>query len=180
MKNCNRKTAVAGLIALALLAISALTPTMAASSSGAPSPKAPAGESSVPNHQDLIDKRIRELHDQLSITDQQSQQWNGFTQTMRDNARNIGKAFRDRAKKLPSLNADQAMRSYAALAQLHADNMQRLAVAFSALYATLSDEQKKMADSLYRNEHPKRHAATQKPKPAPKPDAALAPGPSSD
>ncbi|MGO9444289.1 MAG: Spy/CpxP family protein refolding chaperone [Thiobacillaceae bacterium] len=134
----------------------------------------------MPKHQSFIDKRIRELHDQLSITDLQSQQWNAFAQTMRDNARKIDKAFRDRAKRLPSLNAEQAMTSYAALAQLHADNMQKLAVAFSALYATLSDEQKKMADSLYRNEHPKRHAATQKHKPAPKPDAAPAPGPSSD
>jgi protein CpxP len=58
---------------------------------------------------------------------------------------------------------------------LHADNMQKLAASFSALYATLSVEQKTIADPLFRNDHAKRHAGPRKHKPA-----ASAPAPASN
>ncbi|MGO9445636.1 MAG: Spy/CpxP family protein refolding chaperone [Thiobacillaceae bacterium] len=175
MKNCIHKTAVPALLTLSLLATSAWTETMAASSPDATSSKASAAASHGQKHEDIIKTRISELHAQLKITDQQAPQWDAFAQTMRDNAQKMDQAFRDRAHKLPSLNADEAMKSYAALAQLHADNMQKLAAAFSTLYATLSDDQKKMADTLYRNERAKRHALAHKSKPVAKPDAATVP-----
>src|ERR1700709_2969225 len=76
---------------------------------------------------------------------------------LHDNAAKADQAFHDRAHKLPSENADEAMKSYAELTQVHADNMQKLAASFSALYATLSDEQKAIADPLFRNDHGKKH-----------------------
>jgi hypothetical protein len=42
---------------------------------------------------------------------------------LHDNAAKADQAFHDRAHKLPSENADEAMKSYGELAQLHADNM---------------------------------------------------------
>ncbi|MEF9672116.1 hypothetical protein QNM99_05835 [Pseudomonas sp. PCH446] len=50
------------------------------------------------------------------------------------------------------MNADEAMQSYARLAQMHADNLHKLATSFSALYGTLSADQKKTADKLFRSE----------------------------
>ena len=177
MKNCIHKAAVPALLTLTFLATSAWTQTTAASSPDAPSSKAQAAASRAQKHEDFVKKRINDLHTQLKITDQQSQQWDAFAQTMRDNAQKMDQAYRDRAQKLPSLNADDAMKSYAALAQLHADNMQKLAAAFSDLYGTLSDDQKKTADILYRNERARRHAAARKHKPAAPAGAASAPEP---
>ena len=94
---------------------------------------------------------------------------------LHDNAAKADQAFHDRAHKLPSENADEAMKSYAELAQLHADNMQKLAASFSALYATLSDDQKKIADPLFQNDHGKKHVGPLKHKPA-----AAAPAPASN
>ncbi len=180
MKNYVRKATMPTLLTLAFLTTSAWVQTTAASSSDTPSSNAQAAARHAQKHEDFVEKRIKDLHAQLKITDQQSQQWDGFAQTMRDNAQKMDQAFRDRAQKLPSLDADDAMKSYAALAQLHADNMQKLAAAFSTLYGTLSDDQKKTADILYRNKHGKRHAAARKHKSAAPAGPASTPGPASE
>lgn len=44
------------------------------------------------------------------------------------------------------------MQSYDALAQLQAQNMHKLSAAFSQLYASLSANQKQVADTLFRNQ----------------------------
>jgi protein CpxP len=179
MKTCISKVAVPALLTLALLATSAWAQTPAATSPE-PSSNPQAATSHAQKREDFINKRINVLHAQLKITDQQSQQWDAFAQTMRDNAQKMDQVFRDRAHKFSSLNANDTMKSYAAIAQLHADNMQKLAAAFSDLYGTLSDDQKKIADSVYRNEHGKRHAGAHKHKPAAPAGAASAPGPASN
>ena len=100
-----------------------------------------------------MEKRIDDLHAQMKITSQQQPQWDAFAQTMRDNATKTDQAFHDRAHKLPSENADDAMKSYADLTETHADNMKKLSSAFSDLYSALSPEQKQIADAMYRNPH---------------------------
>ncbi len=104
-------------------------------------------------HQDAVELRIAQLHSAMKITDQQSQQWDAFAQTVRDNAQSTADAFHERNGKLSTMSADDAMKSYASLDELRAQNMQKLSSAFSTLYASLSDEQKKTADVLFRNEH---------------------------
>jgi len=81
---------------------------------------------------------------------------------MRDNAKNTAQAFQDRSQKLSTMNADEAMKSYAQLAQNHADNMKKLSSAWSDLYAVLSADQKQTADDMYRNQGAKRHSAPRK------------------
>jgi len=145
----------------ALLALTLLAgPVRAQGGGSAPAampPAAPAKASPAQRHQEAVEKRIKQLHDQMKITDKQAPQWDAFAQTMRDNGKRAGEAFQERAQKLPAMNAEESMKSYATLAQVHADNMQKLSTAFSALYATLSDDQKKTADSLFRYEHGKPH-----------------------
>jgi periplasmic protein CpxP/Spy len=160
MKNSILKSAVPTLFALAFLTPSAWAQDAAAPGPGTPPAAAPAAPAHKhgheDKHEDFVEQRVKELHAQLQITDQQSQQWEAFAQTMRDNAKKADQAFHDRAQKIPSLNADEAMKSYADLAQMHAENMQKLAGAFSGLYGVLSDDQKKTADRLFRNEAAKR------------------------
>ncbi|RON08934.1 hypothetical protein BK659_11835 [Pseudomonas brassicacearum] len=153
MNNFVLKAAMPAALMLAFLTTSVSAQTTAASSPGAPSQTA---ATHAKKHMDVVDKRIKELHAKLKITDKQSTQWDAYAQTIRDNAHNADTAFLERAEKLPALSADDAMMSYAKLAQLHADNMQKLATAFSALYGTFSDVQKKNADKLFRNEQEKR------------------------
>ncbi len=164
MNKMIRKAAAPALLTLAFLATSAWAQDTAAT--------APAKVSHAQKHEDFVEKRVTELHTKLKITDQQSQQWDAFAQTMRDNAQKTDEAMHDRAQKIATLNADDAMKSYAALAQLHADNMQKMVTAFTALYGTLSDEQKLTADKLFRYEAEKRHHGHKHKAAAPAADAA--------
>ncbi|PLZ02930.1 hypothetical protein CY652_08425 [Burkholderia sp. WAC0059] len=172
MKNIVRQALAPALLSLAFVATYASAQTTPASA-----PDAASG-SHARRHADYIEQRLNTLHAQLKITDQQSQQWDAYAQVVRDNAHSTDAAFRDRARQLPTLNADDAMKSYASIAQLHAENMQKLSTAFSALYASLSDDQKQTADELFRNERARRHGAASHRHAAPA--AASAPAPASN
>lgn len=50
------------------------------------------------------------------------------------------------------MSAEQNMQSYAELVRAYADNIAKLATAFSALYNVLSDQQKQLADTLFRQQ----------------------------
>ena len=176
MKNAIRIITAHAVLMLTFITAPALAQTTAASSPGGAPSTASDKASRTKKHADFVEKRIEQLHTQMKITEQQSPQWDAFAQVMRDNAQKTAQAFQDRAQKLPSLNADDSMKSYAALAQLHADNMEKLAAAFSSLYGVLSDEQKKVADSLFRHEQGKRHPLPPKHKHAAPDGAATSPG----
>ncbi len=142
-----------------MLALTVLAgPALAQGGASAPAATsaAQAKVSPAQRHEEAVEKRIKQLHEQMKITDQQAPQWNAFAQAMRDNGKRAGEAFQERAQKLSTMSADDVMKSYASLAQMHADNMQKLSTAFSALYGTLSDEQKKTTDRLFLSErgHP--------------------------
>jgi paraquat-inducible protein B len=159
MKQTIRRIALPALLSLAIFTTAGFAQQAPASASSSSMSSSSMSKSRAQKHADVVEQRIAELHSQLNITDQQSKQWDAFTQTMRDNATKTDGAFRDRASKLSSMNADDAMKSYAALAQQHAENMQKLSSAFSDLYAVLSPEQKQVADAMYRNEQAKKKAA---------------------
>lgn len=100
--------------------------------------------------QNLVERRITDLHSRLQITPQQSQQWDQFTQVMRDNAREMDQIYRQRAEKLGSMSAVDNMQSYAQIEQQRAQEVQKLVPAFQTLYASLSDQQKRTADQMFR------------------------------
>jgi periplasmic protein CpxP/Spy len=155
MKITLRSLTAPTLLSLALAA----TPVLAQQGTPATAPAAQKPPTATPasaqdhgqKHADAVERRIADLHAQLKITDQQAKPWDAFAQTMRDNARKADEAFRDRAQKLPTMSAPDAMKSYADLTQTHADNMKKLSSAFSDLYDVLSPEQKQIADAMYRN-----------------------------
>jgi protein CpxP len=142
--------------ALSLLPVAALAQTSppAAAPAVAPptAPATPGAKSGLPKDAAAqVQQHNKELHDQLGITPQQQPQWDQFTQVTRDNAEDMQQAFADRGAKIATMNAAENMQSYAALAQVHAANMQKLATAFQSLYSTLTPEQKQTADRLFRN-----------------------------
>jgi hypothetical protein len=102
--------------------------------------------------QSLVERRITDLHGKLHITSQQSQQWDQFAQVMRDNAREMDQIYKQRAQKLGSMSAVDNMQSYAQIEQQRAQDVQKLVPAFQTLYSSLSDQQKKTADQIFRND----------------------------
>ena len=105
---------------------------------------------------DQVEQRITRLHSQLHITPGQQAQWDQFAQVMRENAANMDKTLEQRSTGFATLNAADNMESYAQIAQQHAQDTQKLATAFQALYGSFSDDQKKNADTVFRarGDHP--------------------------
>ncbi|MDR3445873.1 MULTISPECIES: Spy/CpxP family protein refolding chaperone [unclassified Dyella] len=155
MKTMLRSLTMPALLSFALVAGPALaqqgTPTTAPAAQKPPTATPAAAQDHGQKHADAVERRITDLHTQLKITDAQAKPWDAFAQTMRDNARKADEAFRDRAQKLSTMNAPDAMKSYADLTQTHADNMKKLSSAFDDLYAVLTPDQKQIADAMYRN-----------------------------
>jgi len=126
-------------------------------------PSVPSGAESSPSTSPAlaksmstkVEQHIKLLHDQLDITAAEEPQWAQFAQVMRDNATQMQQAFAVRGANIASMTAADNMESYAQLAQIHASNMQKLASAFQSLYNTFPDQQKTIADRIFRNNNGK-------------------------
>jgi len=153
MKTTLRHLTAPALLSLALVAAPALAQQDASAAQKPTAPTMSPMQDHAQKHADAVERRIADMHAQLKITDPQAKPWEAFAQTMRDNARKADEAFRERAQKLPTMTAPDAMKSYADLTQTHADNMKKLSSAFDDLYGVLTPEQKQIADAMYRNPH---------------------------
>jgi protein CpxP len=150
-----------GAAAAALLGALALASPMgaaAAQSAGpaqlaqaSPSPGAPAtAPQQTPRRSpaERVEARIKRLHDRLKITPAQEPQWNAVAQVMRDNAQAMQQAIQQR-QQARGLTAVDDLKAYEAIADAHAQGLQKLVPAFQALYQSMSDEQKKEADAYF-------------------------------
>ncbi len=98
-----------------------------------------------------MERRIADLHSKLHITDAQKSSWDQFAQVMRDNARNMDQTFEQRSKRVDDMTAIENMQSYAQVAEEHAQDVQKLVGAFQTLYESMTPDQKRTADQLFRN-----------------------------
>lgn len=96
-----------------------------------------------------VEKHIKDLHATLKITPAEETQWGAVAATMRDNARDIDQAIDKRAANRTNATAVDDLNAYAEIAQAHANGVQKLASAFSALYSVMSDDQKKEANEVF-------------------------------
>ena len=140
---------------LALLAVAALLALPAAASAQsaqAPATAAPpaAATPTVKSAEERVERRIAALHAQLKITPAEQQQRDQFAQVMRDNAREMDQVFTQRAQQYESMNAVQNMQSYEQVAETHAQQLQKLVPAFQNLYNSMPDQQKQIADQVFR------------------------------
>jgi protein CpxP len=157
------------LITSAMLGLSAMT-ALAAPPPGAgspvntnaatmPSTNAPAGAASADqaapsgqNMQATVEQHIQDLQTKLQITPQQKAQWDRFTAVMRENAQDMDKLYQARAQAIDSMSAEANMKSYAEMAEHHAQDVRRLVPAFDTLYASMSSSQKQAADQVFRED----------------------------
>ncbi len=147
--------AVLGLGTLAATAATAAPPPPAAQAM--PAVPHPAGRTMA----ERVDQRIAHLRAELHLTAAQQPQWHRFTAAMQANARDMDRAMRQRIRRLPTMNAEQNMRSYEHVAAVHAHEMRMLVPAFEHLYATLSTGQKRTVDQIFRNDAYRGHPARQ-------------------
>src|SRR5271156_2588794 len=151
------------LASAALAALLSLPGAALAQSSQVPTPApqgaAPPAAASSPlaghpvagkNAEERVEHRINELHAQLRITPAERPQWDQFAEVMRENARDLDQAFVQRAEQFQSMNALQNMQSYEQIAEAHAQHLQKLVPAFENLYNTMPDQQKRLADQVFR------------------------------
>jgi hypothetical protein len=102
---------------------------------------------------DRVEGRIAFLRAELKITDAQASAWNAFADALRTNAQKLGQV---RAAMTPQPGAAQPQAPTLAerldlqerWLRARLEGTQAIKSAFTALYATLSDEQKKTADEL--------------------------------
>jgi periplasmic protein CpxP/Spy len=127
----------------------------------AQSPARPAGAPSSPDastsammksdaKRDMeVEKHIKDLHAKLKITPAEESQWTSVAQTMRDNAKEVDNAINKREAIVNSATAVEDLNAYGDIAQAHADGVKKLSTAFSPLYASMSDDQKQVADEVF-------------------------------
>ena len=98
-----------------------------------------------------VETRIRELHKKLKITDAQKTQWDALAQVMRDNAQKMADLEKQRAADAKTMTAVDVVKSYSEVIDAHENGMKKFIPAFEDLYNSMSDQQKKVADSLFRS-----------------------------
>jgi hypothetical protein len=97
-----------------------------------------------------VEQHIQQMRSELQITPQEQPEWHSFAQTMWQNAHEMNQILQRRAANLQTMNAAEDMQSYAQLAEVHAQNMQRMSAAFDQLYGVMSPQQRDHATQLFR------------------------------
>ena len=98
--------------------------------------------------------QIKQLQGALNITEDQKELWNNLTKAMRENAKDM-EAFRDarnkeRAEGTQTLNAVEHMKLHSQITKVHLDQLEKLIPPFEAFYSSMSDQQKKITDIVFR------------------------------
>jgi hypothetical protein len=109
---------------------------------------------------DPVEARITDLHARLRITAAQEDLWTNVTQVMRENAKTMGVLRKARSEKAPTMTAVEDFTSYGEITDVHADGIKKFVPVFSALYDSMSDDQKKNADTVFRGGPAQKNKAT--------------------
>ncbi len=141
-------------LALALSPAAAQGTVTPASSAPPPGVSAPPAAAPKPTAKrvsvDQIERRIADLHRRLKITPAQETQWGTVAQIMRDNAKTVDGLGRERLGRQKTMSAVEDLQSYEQIIRAHDEGLQQLLPAFQTLYDSMSDEQKKNADVVFR------------------------------
>jgi len=94
--------------------------------------------------------QIKQLQGTLKITEAQKELWNNLTKVMRENAKDMDALTKARAENAKTMNAVEHMKLHSQITEAHLDQLKKFIPPFEALYASMSDEQKKSADTIFR------------------------------
>jgi protein CpxP len=97
-----------------------------------------------------VEAHISSMHAKLKITPAQEDRWTKVAEVMRENAKSLDALTRSRYANAKTMTAVDDLKSYGDITDAHADGIKRLTPVFAALYADMSDAQKKEADAMFR------------------------------
>jgi hypothetical protein len=95
-----------------------------------------------------VEGRIAFLKAELKITDAQAPQWNAFAETLRSNAMSHRAAHQQMTADGATSTWPERLAFQQKMLSTHLDSLKDMEAAVKPLYATLSDEQRKLADQL--------------------------------
>jgi protein CpxP len=116
--------------------------------------------------EDRAELRIKDMHAKLKITPAQEELWAKVAQATRDNSKTMDALTQARADHAKDMTAVDDLKSYGEITEAHADGVKKLTPVFADLYASMSDAQKKEADTLFRHGDHKPGHRKHAPKPA--------------
>jgi hypothetical protein len=93
--------------------------------------------------------RIKELKSALKITEAQKELWNNLTQVMLENAKEMDALTKGVTEKTKTMNAVENMKFRSQIAEAHLVQLKKFIPPFEALYTSMSDAQKKNADTIF-------------------------------
>jgi protein CpxP len=94
-----------------------------------------------------IERQISDLKKRLNITPQQQPQFDAFAQAMRQNAQTMEPLLQEQQQSAPRTVVED-LKGAAKFAEAEAESLKRLLGPAQALYDTMSDQQKKIADQV--------------------------------
>jgi len=127
---------------LSALFLAPVNPSLAASDTK----KAPAVRTSVVEH---TEARIKELQSVLKITPAQEILWKNLQEVMREDAKVMDALTAERAEKTKTMNAVERMKFHSQITEARLNQIKKFIPPFEELYASMSDEQKKSADTVF-------------------------------
>ena len=102
-------------------------------------------------HEDHTEMRIKHMREKLKITTAQNDQWAKVEQAMREDAKTMDVLTQARVDHAKEMTAIDDLKSYGEIADAHAAGIKKLTPLFATLYESMSDAQKKEADTLFRH-----------------------------
>lgn len=121
-----------------------------ANSSFAATGKKKSPAAAVTSAVDHTEARIKQLKSALTITEDQEELWTSFTQVMRENAKDMDAVTKAKAENSKTMNSVERMKFHSQVTEAQLTHMKKLIPPFEALYDSLSDEQKKITDNIFR------------------------------
>jgi hypothetical protein len=109
---------------------------------------------------EYTEAQIKQLQGSLNITEAQIELWDNLTAVMRAYGKDMDDLNKERAEKTEPMNAVEHMKFHSEITQAHLDQLEKLIPPLEALYSSMSDEQKKITDTIFRtgkHEKGKRH-----------------------
>lgn len=149
MKRKNHRIAFPAALAVVVVAflstIFLVSPNLSYADSGKKKSSGHARTSAV----EYTESQIKQLQSSLTITEAQEPLWNDLTQVMRENAKEMDVLTKDRAAKAKTMNAVENMKFHSQVVETHLAELKKLIPPFEAFYASMSDDQKKIIDTIF-------------------------------
>ncbi len=132
------------MVLLSIFILAAAKPSSAATTKK----KAPAVERM--SVVDYTEARIKMLQTAIKVTPEQQGVWSNLTLVMRDNAKELDNMIKDKSELTKNMTALEAMKFHSQVTESRLEQQKKLIPVFESLYTSMSDEQKKITDTIFR------------------------------